>query len=152
MCPTTTPSFAGLDPKSALTLLTRLAQRRPVEARQLERALSGRFRRLASLAVDVAVETGDPIGRIAASLLDAEPDAALAERLFPLLPTETVALRELAVEVTRQCLAAARAASEVGLRAAKLAGTLGIRLHALGRVRDALGATRRSFVAIPRAL
>jgi hypothetical protein len=52
MCPTTTPSFAGLDPKSALTLLTRLAHRRPVEARQLERALSGRFRRLASLAVD----------------------------------------------------------------------------------------------------
>jgi tetratricopeptide (TPR) repeat protein len=141
MSSTTPSTFAGLDPKSALTLLTRLARRRPVEARQLKRALSGRFRRLVSLAVDVAIETGDPIGRIAASLLEAEPDAALAERLFSLLPPETVALREFALEVTRQCLASARAAGEDGPRAAKLAGTLVTRLHAPGRVQEALGAT-----------
>jgi hypothetical protein len=46
--------------------LTRLAQRHPEAREWLAGALNGRLPRLARIAVEVAVETGDPIGRVLA--------------------------------------------------------------------------------------
>ena len=95
----------ALDPKHALTVLTRLAgARRPNEAWKLEEALKGRLAALAGLALEVGAETGDPIGKVTASVLSTEADATLAEGLVRLLPPQTVALRELSAEVCRQCL------------------------------------------------
>ena len=65
-----------------LTRLTRLAQRRPECGRWLTESLWGRPE-LAQTALDVAVESGDPIGRRLASLLasgdDPEHIEAVAE-------------------------------------------------------------------------
>ena len=51
-----------MDVKHALTVLNRLASRRPGEARRLEGAFRGRLEQLAETALEVAVETGDPAG------------------------------------------------------------------------------------------
>ncbi len=94
---------------SALTVLTRLAQRDSGQTQWLDRALSGRVVRLAKIAMAAAVETGDPIGRVLAALLAKEGTADLAAKLIPLLPKQSVALRETKLEVTRLHLDGLRA-------------------------------------------
>ncbi len=49
----------------ALVVLTRLAQRRG-DTRLLDEAFAGRLEELAELAVNVAVEVGDPLGQVLA--------------------------------------------------------------------------------------
>src|SRR5688572_17683378 len=127
----------ALDPKRALTVLTRLAARRPSEAWELEQALKGRLDALAVLALEVGAETGDPIGKAVASVLGIEPNATLAERLVRLLPAQTVALRELAVEVIRQCLEHERSRGD-NAGVAMYATNMANRLSELGRREDAL--------------
>ena len=58
-----------MDAKSALTQMTRIAQRRGLDAARLERGLRHNLERLAPLAVEVGLETGDPIGQVLAGLL-----------------------------------------------------------------------------------
>ena len=91
----------------ALTVLDRLAgtQRDPEQTKWLDKALSGRLEALAETAMGVAAQTGDPIGQLLAKILEEqEADMALAQRLVPLLPKDTVAgggqenLRELRVD------------------------------------------------------
>lgn len=91
-----------MDCKHALTVLTRLAARRPEKASILNHALKGRLNRLAPVAINVAIETGDPIGRVLASTLAKERNIAVAGRLFNLLPEPhgTVALQELGVAIS----------------------------------------------------
>lgn len=66
---------------SALTVLTRLAGRRPEEERWLERAFEGHVEELAEPALAVAVEVGDPVGRVLAGFVGGA-SAELAERLM----------------------------------------------------------------------
>jgi tetratricopeptide (TPR) repeat protein len=142
-----------LDPKHALTVLTRLAARRPNETWKLGHALKGRLDALAVLALKVGAETGDPIGRVLASLLTTASDLDLIERIYQVLPAETVALREVALEVTRHRLAALRQQGE-DASAAALANTLTNLAHSLaelGRREDALGAAAEA-VALRRRL
>jgi tetratricopeptide (TPR) repeat protein len=128
--------------KHALTVLNRLAHRRPEQRRQLELALRGRLERLGLIAVEVAIETGDPIGDVLADVLREGADLNLLERLQALLPKDTTALRETAVEVARQRL-------EVHLRSGEfntpeiafLYHLLAIRLAATGHTEEALEAS-----------
>jgi hypothetical protein len=102
-----------MDVKHALTVLNRLASRRPGEARRLE-ALRGRLEQLAETALEVAVETGDPAGAVLAKRVAEEAPVELAERLM--LRSEeadyqgAVPLREVALAAT----APSRVGSEHG--------------------------------------
>ena len=139
--------------RSILTVLTRLAQRRPEAEAWLRSGVSGRLRILGKAAVDVAVETGDPMGLVIARVLEKEKDVGVAEVLMdrcdepPLWPS--VPLRELAATATEQVLSARHQSwsapnQDQVNRLARLAGNLGIRLKALGRYEDALDASKQA--------
>jgi hypothetical protein len=89
---------------NALTVLTRLAHRKPETTNLLVSALELDLMRQAVSAIEVAQQTGDPIGKVLASLLSVRPDVAhsLAE-VESEIPKRTVALRE-----TAELLAAGR--------------------------------------------
>src|SRR5712691_3891593 len=99
---------------NALTVFTRLAQRQPEKAVWLEQVLTENLEALAESAVAVAIETGDPIGSILAKVLHTSAHPSLAYQLYDQIPTETVALREVAVEAIRQCLEDQRHGGENG--------------------------------------
>jgi hypothetical protein len=63
--------------KYALTIFNRLAARRPEQASLLEEALRGRLEHLAEVALDVAVETGDPMGQVLARQVEDQSSSAL---------------------------------------------------------------------------
>jgi len=134
------------NPKNALTTLTRAAQRDEKQKKQLEEALTGRLKRLAPIALQVAQETGDPIGSVLAKVLNTSANPSLAYRLHDQIPTETVALREVAVEVTQQCLEDQRHRGEnvSTSELARLSNTLGNRLSDLGRREEALAAAEEA--------
>lgn len=92
--------------RHALTVLTRLADSSRSGKQQLTRVLGPRLNALAGDALDVSIETGDPIGPVLDKLLKAQPSFELASRLVRRLPKETIAARELAVTVTEQALSA----------------------------------------------
>ncbi|HSG39816.1 MAG TPA: hypothetical protein VLE27_09280, partial [Thermoanaerobaculia bacterium] len=82
-------------------MLTRIAQRRPAADEWLRSAFHGRLASLAESALDVAVETGDPIGLALAREIEEHATEELAERLMdrcddlryrPSLPLREVAL------------------------------------------------------------
>jgi len=89
---------------AALTVLTRLAQRRPAGEDWLRTAFRSRLVSLAESALDVAVETGDPIGLVLAREIEEHATEELAERLMSLCNEErylrSVPLREIALAVT----------------------------------------------------
>lgn len=133
-----------------LTHLTRIAQsRQPEEGRKwlrdlFERDLEG----LASVALDVAVETGDPIGQVLAGILRRKSlTPSLLQDLHAHLPDQSLALLEVAKIVTAQLLEHYR--QQPGIRsqgrAANLTNDLAFRLAALGERKEAL-ATARSAV------
>src|SRR3989441_521190 len=142
--------YLGFDTKHALTLLTRLAQRRGQEISLLERALSGRLDALAEIAVEVGAQTGDPIGLVLARCVRAQPDADLARRLERVLPgpDRTVALRELGAVVTAQILDEARQEAQPGddahAEVGRFAGNLANQLSALGKREAALAASEEA--------
>ncbi len=138
-------------PHHVLTVLTRLSQRRPTQSRQLRDALDGRLAELAPIAIQVGVETGDPIGRVLADCLASNPDPALAARLHPLIPDDTVALRELAVAVTIQYLDQVRAQDAAQGAQATLLNNLAGRLLDLGQPARAAALAEES-VALYRRL
>lgn len=130
------------NPKHALTVLNRLAYRRPEQRRQLVLALSGRLDRLGVVAAEVAIETGDPIGDVLADVLRGGADSNLLERLQALVPRDTTALRETAVEVARQRLEHHLRSGEFNTpETAFLYHFLAIRLAAAGRAEEALEAS-----------
>ena len=134
--------------RNALTVLTRLAKQRGEARRWLARAFENEAERLAEPAIQVAIETGDPIGQ---SLAEALYRHGLndPQHLQRLIPWETVALREVATAVLEQMLAAIRAvpspwSEQVTAEAAGVAGTLVKRLSDLGRREDALNAAQKA--------
>jgi tetratricopeptide (TPR) repeat protein/glycosyltransferase involved in cell wall biosynthesis len=100
----------GLDDeiKSALTMLDRLAHRSPTDSTWLKRGLNRHLARLARVAMDVAVETGDPIGPILAEAIEAAPEelsTRLLHMLKSALPHKTIALREVGLVLAQRHLA-----------------------------------------------
>jgi tetratricopeptide (TPR) repeat protein len=132
--------------KNGLTVLARLARRRPDQEGKLRTALSGRLAELGSVALSVAVEYGDPIGRVLTDVFREEGDAEIAEKLHAQIPLTTVALREFAVESSRTLVARER--SKEGSTPLLLAARLHGLAHALteaGRAKEALAAAEEEF-------
>ena len=141
--------------KRCLSVLTRAARSHDSVASALRAALAIHVSSLWEQAIEVAQETGDPIGSLLANVMEATPQPEIAAQMLPLLPTETVALRELAAVVTRQAYDRLLATQPVGLardeEAAGLLTDLARRLAALGRREQALAAIEEA-VEIRRAL
>jgi tetratricopeptide (TPR) repeat protein len=85
-----------------LTVLTRAARDHDSADRALRDALTGQPAPLLTLAIEVAQQTGDPLGVILAEVLERTAKPELAAKLFGHLPAQTVALREVAEVVVRQ--------------------------------------------------
>lgn len=129
--------------KHALTILNRLAARRSDQEERLIEALGGRARELADVVLDVAVETGDPIGTILSGLVwggDRVSLQQLAARLDE--NAASVPLRELAVVATHKliehCLSQWNSPDEEQqAELARLYRNLSLRLEATGQMEDA---------------
>jgi tetratricopeptide (TPR) repeat protein len=125
---------------SALTLLTRLAQRGKKGRDLLAGALAGRLTTLASEVLRVATETGDPIGRLFSERWENEGDAELVESLAEQCENDkyraSLPLRELALVTARQVLESRRATGPPA-EIARWANAVGNRLVALGRPEEA---------------
>jgi tetratricopeptide (TPR) repeat protein len=137
---------------ATLTVLTRLAQRQSELGRWLKAAFQGRLERLAELALEVAVETGDPIGMILAEELKGEVPVEVVLRLENLCNDErylhSVPLMEVAHIATERALASLQNQDsrdeEKQLEKSRLLFYLGIRLRALGHLEPALDATQKA--------
>jgi tetratricopeptide (TPR) repeat protein len=139
--------------QKALTILTRLAQRRPEEGRAwLAAAFRDRLEQLAELVFEVAIETGDPVGQVLAQEIGERAGGELARRLLKRYDesgySTSVPLREVGLAATQKCFAllAESPADDEAARAerARLAGNLGYLLSALGRREEALAATKEA--------
>ncbi len=138
---------------ATLTVLARLAQSRPEAEAWLLAALVGRLEQLAEVALQVAVETGDPAGLVIARALEKEDRLPVAELLMKNCDESafrsSVPLRELAVVATERVLKHRKDSweepSEEQLsELARLARNLGMRLRDLGRYEAALSASREA--------
>src|SRR6202008_2750023 len=85
--------------EAGLTVLNRLAQRRPGDRALLQAAIERGVRHLALPAVRVAVSGGDPIGFVLAGVLASEGDPEIAQHLAEHVPYPTTSLREVAAQV-----------------------------------------------------
>jgi tetratricopeptide (TPR) repeat protein len=129
----------SLSRKNGLTVLARLARRRPEQEGKLQVALAGRLKELGSIAISVAVEHGDPLGRVLADVFRNEGDSELPARLHEEIPANTVALSELAVEVTGKLVNQARSMGEDAFP------LLARRLHDFARALVQAGSARESL-------
>ncbi|MGK7913153.1 MAG: tetratricopeptide repeat protein, partial [Synechococcus sp.] len=134
------PSFSE-ELQNGLTVLNRLAARKSEAKEWLGNVLQADFERAAKAGIEVAIEGGDPIGRVLASCIDDSGNLELAAELESNLPRETVALRELTVAVTEQALK--RTVIERSEKA-RLLSNLGVRLSDLGRREEALRAAEQA--------
>ena len=136
--------FSGLAPEQAgraLTILDRTVQPRPELERVLAAALRSDLVPLAASAITVAIQTGDPIGRVLAGILESRPEAAIAlSGLYGGVLDQTVSLRELAWVLAAAQVELARRAKASRDRLAKALSNLSIRLSRLGRREQALAA------------
>jgi tetratricopeptide (TPR) repeat protein len=144
-------------PKRMLTVLTRLAQRRPDAARWLDRTFADDTRALAlaPAAIAVAMETGDPIGQRLAMALDRAAEQGHWREAIAALEVShpATALREVAVTV-RAVDVLNHASVDSEEARSKRAGRLhnfSFRLGAVGRREEALAAIDEA-VRLYRAL
>ncbi len=94
-------------PHRILTQLTRLAQRRDQARAWLDQALLKNLDVVAPVALEVAVEIGDPLGRVLAGRVDdlsLELTLRLMSRCNDREHEASLPLRELALELNRRCL------------------------------------------------
>ena len=155
-------ALAG-SPETPLTVLTRLAKRRPAARRWLEQAFAQDLDRLAEPAMRVAIESGDPIGQVLAEELDRRSEVGggilgneLLHRMEQVAPLQTTSLREFCAALIRQLLERAKAvpepwAEDHRAEVARLANNLSPRLSDLGRREAALQAAEEA-VALRREL
>jgi len=131
---------------TALTWLTRLAQRRPDQEDLLRSALDGRWSSLAEVALEVATETGDPLGLVLAQNVSLWPDD-LVERTLLRCDTEryrdSVPVRELALALLEIHLARVRERwpdpdENQQEEIARLLNNLSCWLQKIGRLEDAI--------------
>jgi tetratricopeptide (TPR) repeat protein len=142
--------------RGTLTVLTRLAQRRPEAEEWLRAAFRGRLEALAENGLEVAVETGDPIGLVLAREVEESAKEGLAKRLMDRCDEaryiSSLPLREVALAATlkKRDLFEARHSllasppEEISVERARLANNLGYRLKDLGRREEALKATEEA--------
>lgn len=94
----------------SLTLLTRLADQRKERRGWLEPALLGRIDELAEIALDVARETGGPLGRVLTRVISLRGSTVLAEKLLQQLDhieyRHSIHLHEIALICSCKVLAA----------------------------------------------
>jgi tetratricopeptide (TPR) repeat protein len=146
------PIFGTASWADTLTTITRLATRQEHARAWLAAALASRLEALAPVAIEVSVETGDPLGQVLAEALAGCASTGLLEKLAAQLDgpelNDSVPLREASLVVTRKLLktrlaggASPRSGPERVARA-RLFRNLGERLGALGDVRQALRATQ----------
>jgi len=92
----------------ALTVLTRVAQDEPEGRRHLARALRGRLERVGEAAVQVAAETGQPMGEVLAAALKEHPEPGLFFRLAEVCGREpyrhSTHLASVALAVLDRCV------------------------------------------------
>ncbi len=141
------PTSSGVN---ALTVATRLARRRGKTKPLLKEMLSGRLDELAVVALDVVVETGDPLGTTLATTIENEAEQGLIERLLQHLQSDdyerSVPLREVDLVVTERAISARQLlwyepTSEQRRELARLAFRLGNGWSDAGQNREALDAT-----------
>jgi tetratricopeptide (TPR) repeat protein len=145
---------AELDAKNALTVLNHLAERRPDQAVQIERALAGRLEGLAFTALRVAVETEGPLGRELAREVDRACSLELAMDLMSLCASDdyylSVPIREVALAVTGRVydgfleIGAEEPEEFREASLAMLAHNRGAWLQSLGRYGEAVAAGREA--------
>ncbi len=136
----------------ALAVLTRLAKYRPPALTWLERALRERLEELAETALEVAIESGDPLGPTLARRVAATAGLSLAERLMAQCDgayQHIVHLREVALEATRKAVDLYREAHPEPEEAelvelARRVNNLGNRFSALDCREDALDAAQKA--------
>jgi hypothetical protein len=122
--------------QSALTVLNRLAQHDTAAEVWLRMGLARHHGHCTEAVLAVAVESGDPAGRLFAEVLDQVPwkkRLAVCDRLHPRLPQSTVVLSELAEAVARHRLQAARRSGGDAPKKPKDRMRLFDRLTAFGR-------------------
>ncbi len=145
---------------STLTVLTRLARRRPEFEKWLGTALHGRLEALAEIALDVAVATGDPLGLKLTEQMESLESIEVINRIQTICDSDSyrwsLPLREVARVATERGLELLRASQadldeEKQVEYARLASNLGVRLSGLGQREDALNATQEA-VEIRRQL
>lgn len=126
--------------KQGLVVLNRICSVHAEARRWITDILARDPHRLAPLAIDVAIQGGDPIGRVLAEYIAHNPNPLLAQEVESSIPSRTLALREFAVVAIEQALTV----SEVENDRARLLNNLGLRLSDLGRREEALAAAQDS--------
>lgn len=138
--------------RKGLTRLTQLAQRRPGGSQLLEKSLTGRLPTLARAALEVTIQSGDPLGRLLVEQLRSSPDpgviVGLARYLVETNMAQPVAVWELTEFVLRRALKTSRHGHDLDAeerpRLASMLLLLGDRLADLGRLDDALTTTKEA--------
>lgn len=92
---------ANANPRRSLHHFNSLAKRRSEERKLLFNILQGRMESLGEIAMEIAINSGDPIGQVMAEVLENEPNPQLASQLVDKIPYPTTALRELAAVTER---------------------------------------------------
>ncbi|HEX8245884.1 MAG TPA: toll/interleukin-1 receptor domain-containing protein [Longimicrobium sp.] len=90
--------------RNGLVLLGRIASQQPNAHEWLVDVLSAALAERAEAARDVALEGSEPVALALRDALRRRSDPSLAQQVLGLIPDETVALAEVAVEVARQAL------------------------------------------------
>lgn len=134
-----------------LTVLTRLVQREPENERWIYQVLKENILNLAGEAVAVAVQSGEPMGRILTSVLKDHPSVEVAKKIVEHLPSYNVNLLDLSVEAARQLVIAEQAilGNDSQLSQAKVASSLcayARRLIHIGQYEEALQAAQKAVV------
>jgi tetratricopeptide (TPR) repeat protein len=96
-----------------LVTLNRIAARNPDSIKKIEEFLARDLEVTAPLAIEVAVEEGDPMGRALANVLERHTDPSLGDQLSHLIPDRTTALREVAVIIAQQLVAISSSIADV---------------------------------------
>lgn len=138
---------------SVLTVLTRLAQRRKSFEDWIGFALRSQLKPLARVALDVAIETGDPIGTQLAAVLEESDSIDVIVQVQKLSDDNkfsfSVPLLEVAYVATKRAISFFQArrnelTEEEQSEYASLYDHLGTRLSRIGRPQDALEATKEA--------
>ena len=133
----------GTQTYAALTVLTNAAKAYPEVRVALADAIAKHLPRIWKATLAVAQQTGDPLGLVLDNVMEQNPRLKLATQIEAALPDHTIAMRELAVTVTKQALGSVLEqppSSERDKRAARLLNNQSMRLADLGRREEALEA------------
>lgn len=149
--------FGTRGPRHALTVLSRIAQRKPSQRHLLERFLEPRLETLAETALEVVIETGEPLGEVLADALEQSAEPGLTERVAERVMVRfesavfraSPALRRTGLVVTRKVLESWLDREERTLRRTHqltyLWHNLAYWLDAMGRRKEALDASGKAL-------